>query len=107
MYIFTQTVHQIGGGTSEGVLMRATSDKKRIEIRQYFERHGFEDIEFARPKDFCDFLAKKYYKDGRQVFFMEQPNSHDYFVYSTWPAEFKGYENEIGLMGVLRYIGGE
>lgn len=101
MLIFTQTVHQIGGGTSEGVLMRSTSDKKRIEIRQYFERNGFEDIEFARPKDFCEFLESMFYNDGRQIFFMEQPNSRNYLVYSSYP--FAGYEREIGLMGVLKY----
>lgn len=75
---------------------------KSIEIRQYFERNGFEDIEFARPKDFCEFLEKDFYRDGRQVFFMEQPNSRDYLVYSSYPYA-AGYEREIGLMGVLKH----
>jgi hypothetical protein len=97
MYIFKQDVFQIGGNTSEGILMQASSDKKRVEIRQYFERHGFEDVEFSDLAAFCDFLVKKYFKDDRKVFFRAQSNSRNYLAYSTSP--YKGHENEVFVIG--------
>lgn len=102
MYAFEQTVYQIGGGTSEGTLMKPIEGKRKPEVRQYFERSGWTDVEFIKPRDFCDYLAKNYFEDGRQVFF-EETNGHDYIVKTTSPH--KGYEGEIFSVGILKYQG--
>lgn len=104
MYTFEQTVYQIGGGTSEGTLMKPSEGKRKPEIRQYFARYGWEEVEFINPKDFCEYLAKNYFADGRLVFFEEQANSYDYIVKTTSPCI--GFEGEIFSVGVLKYQGG-
>lgn len=105
MYIFTQPVFQIGGNTSEGTLMiPSEGSKTKIQIRQYFERTGWEDVEFHDLARFCTFLEEKFFRDDRKVFFSEQPHTKNFLCYSTSPHI--GYEHEVFLCGTFEYIGG-
>lgn len=99
MYIFKTEVFQLGGGTGDGTLMQLD---KKLDIRQYFQTSGWEAVEFADAKAFCDFLASKWFNDGRKVFFKEESNSRNLTVYSTSP--YKGYENEIFTVGIFEQI---
>ena len=99
MYIFKTEVFQSGGGTGDGTLMKSG---KSLDIRQYFQTSGWEAVEFANAGAFCDFLASKWFKDGRKVFFKEEANSRSLTVYSTSPYE--DYENEIFTIGILEQI---
>lgn len=94
LYRFTQTVFQAGGETSEGTLMKPSDSGVRAkpQIRQYSQRHGFEDVEFSDPADFCRYLEEVYYKDTRKVFYMERADSKRYLVYSTSPYDDKDKE---------------
>ena len=104
IYRFTQTVFQIGGGTSEGTLMKPDGSGVRAkpQMRQYFQRHGFEDVEFSEPAAFCKYLEEKFYNDTRKVFYTERAGSTHYTVLSTSP--FDAADREIFTLGEFEAV---
>ena len=104
MYIFEMPVMQSGGNNSSGTLMIGVNQSLKTAtptIEQYFARHGREDVEFSDPEAFCEYLKTKFYRDDRQVLYMEIPNSRNLEVFCT--SVFKGYEREIFHCGTFIY----
>jgi len=99
MYTFSQPLSRI----ADGKLMVCTSDKKRIEIRQYFQRRGYEDVEFSDPTAFCKYLVDKLYRDGRKIFYKEDIGTYNLKVYSTSPYEVE--KSEVFEIGEFIYEG--
>ena len=88
MYIFTTTIHQAGGASSDATLMYPSEGKRSdCSLRQYFQRHSMEDVEYHDLAAFCIYLEDYYFKDGRSVFYQEQSNSHNFIVYTSSPYE--------------------